>query len=248
MILGDVCTRACAYCAVTHGRPGAARLRTSRRRVADADRRRSASTTSSSRRSIATTCRTAARRSSPRRSARRARGVPDCRIEVLIPDFQGDEAPLRTVLDARPDVLNHNIETVPRLYRMARSGGRYARTLELLDRSRTLRARHSDQDRPDGRPRRRARRARRDLQGSSRRRLRDSDDRPVPAAVAGARADGRATTIPTNSASSNGSRSTWASSTSSRVRWCAARITRTKRRRDAWQAAADAVAASHLPQ
>ena len=53
---------------------------------------------------------------------------------MLIPDFQGDEAALRTVLDARPDVLNHNTETVPRLYRMARSGGRYARTLELLDR------------------------------------------------------------------------------------------------------------------
>src|SRR5205807_6880780 len=62
--------------------------------------------------------------------------VPECRIEVLIPDFQGDGAALRRVLDARPDVLNHNTETVPRLYRMARSGGRYSRTLELLDRSR----------------------------------------------------------------------------------------------------------------
>jgi lipoic acid synthetase len=62
--------------------------------------------------------------------------LPECRIEVLIPDFQGNEDALRAVLDARPDVLNHNTETVPRLYRMARSGGRYARTLELLDRSR----------------------------------------------------------------------------------------------------------------
>jgi lipoic acid synthetase len=62
--------------------------------------------------------------------------LPGCRIEVLIPDFQGHEAALHAVLDARPDVLNHNTETVPRLYRMARSGGRYARTLELLDRSR----------------------------------------------------------------------------------------------------------------
>jgi lipoic acid synthetase len=61
---------------------------------------------------------------------------PECRIEVLIPDFQGKEASLHTVLDARPDVMNHNVETVPRLYRMARSGGRYSRTLELLDRSR----------------------------------------------------------------------------------------------------------------
>ena len=62
--------------------------------------------------------------------------LPDCRVEVLIPDFKGEESSLRTVLDARPDVLNHNTETVPRLYRMARSGGRYPRSLELLDRSR----------------------------------------------------------------------------------------------------------------
>jgi lipoic acid synthetase len=62
--------------------------------------------------------------------------LPECRIEVLIPDFQGNEAALQTVLDAKPDILNHNTETVPRLYRMARSGGRYARTLELLERSR----------------------------------------------------------------------------------------------------------------
>ncbi len=63
--------------------------------------------------------------------------IPSCRLEVLIPDFKGDEAALRTVLDARPDVLNHNIETVPRLYRTARPGGRYDRALQLLDRSRT---------------------------------------------------------------------------------------------------------------
>ena len=56
---------------------------------------------------------------------------------MLIPDFKGDEAALRTVLDAGPDVLNHNIETVPRLYRTARPGGRYDRALQLLDRSRT---------------------------------------------------------------------------------------------------------------
>jgi lipoic acid synthetase len=61
---------------------------------------------------------------------------PECRVEVLIPDFQGDERALCTVLDAGPDVLNHNTETVPRLYRLARAGGRYTRTLELLDRAR----------------------------------------------------------------------------------------------------------------
>jgi lipoic acid synthetase len=62
--------------------------------------------------------------------------LPTCRVEVLIPDFKGDEAALRTVLDARPDVLNHNIETVPRLYRTARPGGRYERALQLLQRCR----------------------------------------------------------------------------------------------------------------
>jgi lipoic acid synthetase len=56
---------------------------------------------------------------------------------VLIPDFKGDDAALRVVLDARPDVLNHNIETVPRLYRTARPGGRYPRALELLERARS---------------------------------------------------------------------------------------------------------------
>ena len=56
---------------------------------------------------------------------------------MLIPDFKGDETALRTVLDARPNVLNHNTETVPRMYRMARPGGRYDRALQLLDRSRT---------------------------------------------------------------------------------------------------------------
>ena len=65
------------------------------------------------------------------------RRLPDTRVEVLIPDFKGEYEPLNTVLDARPDVLNHNTETVPRLYRMARSGGRYTRTLELLNRARS---------------------------------------------------------------------------------------------------------------
>src|SRR5258706_861980 len=59
--------------------------------------------------------------------------IPDCRIEVLIPDFQGLEEPLKIVLAAQPDVLNHNTETVPRLYRAVRSGARYERTLTLLE-------------------------------------------------------------------------------------------------------------------
>src|SRR5262249_10323202 len=57
---------------------------------------------------------------------------PGCRVEVLIPDFQGFEEALSVVLDAQPDVLNHNTETVPRLYRAVRSGARYERTLNLL--------------------------------------------------------------------------------------------------------------------
>ena len=64
--------------------------------------------------------------------------VPGCRIEVLIPDFQGLEEPLQIVMDARPDILNHNTETVPRLYRVARSGARYERTLRLLERAKEM--------------------------------------------------------------------------------------------------------------
>ena len=134
MILGDVCTRACAYCAVAHGRPAPADA-AEPERVADAVEAmglRHTVVTSVDRDDLpdggasifAETIRQI-----------RAR-VPECRVEVLIPDFQGQEAPLMTVLDAGPDVLNHNIETVPRLYRMARSGGRYPGALELLDRAR----------------------------------------------------------------------------------------------------------------
>ena len=137
MILGDICTRACSYCAVTHGKPTELDLEEPER-VADAVEAmalRHAVITSVDRDDLsdggasvfAATIR-----------AIRSR-VPACTLEVLIPDFQGIESALVTVLDAAPDVLNHNIETVPRLYRMARSGGRYIRSLELLDRSRRYR-------------------------------------------------------------------------------------------------------------
>ena len=134
MLLGDICTRRCGFCAVPKGRPEPIDW-DEPRRVAEAVATlglKHAVVTSVNRdddnvgsaRIFAETIReTRARR-------------PECRIEVLIPDFQGNERALRAVLDARPDILNHNTETVPRLYRMARSGGRYARTLELLDRSR----------------------------------------------------------------------------------------------------------------
>jgi lipoic acid synthetase len=136
MILGDVCTRACSYCAVAHGKPTELDL-DEPRRVAEAVEAmglKYAVVTSVDRDDqadggagiFAATIREIRRR------------MPLTRVEVLIPDFKGEAAPLRTVLDARPDVLNHNTETVPRLYRMARSGGRYSRTLELLERARTF--------------------------------------------------------------------------------------------------------------
>jgi lipoic acid synthetase len=135
MILGDVCTRACSYCAVAHGRPTELDL-DEPRRVAEAVQAMGlqyAVVTSVDRDDQADGG--AGIFAATIREIRRLR--PDTRVEVLIPDFKGEAAPLRTVLDARPDVLNHNTETVPRLYRMARSGGKYTRTLELLDRART---------------------------------------------------------------------------------------------------------------
>lgn len=137
MILGDVCTRACAYCAVAHGRPNELDV-AEPARVAEAVERMGlqyAVVTSVDRDDLADG---GASIFADTIRLTRAR-VPSCRIEVLIPDFRGSEAALHAVLDADPDVLNHNIETVPRLYRMARSGGRYPRSLELLDRSRTYR-------------------------------------------------------------------------------------------------------------
>jgi lipoic acid synthetase len=134
MILGEVCTRACAYCAVSHGRPAPADPGEAVRvgRAIEMLGLTYVVITSVDRDDLADGG--AAIFAETIRQTRTRR--PDCRIEVLIPDFQGKEEPLHTVLDARPDVLNHNVETVPRLYRMARSGGRYSRTLELLDRSR----------------------------------------------------------------------------------------------------------------
>jgi lipoic acid synthetase len=67
------------------------------------------------------------------------RQAPGCRVEVLIPDFQGNHDAIRTVVEARPQVLNHNTESVPRLYRVVRSGARYQRSLDLLRYSKELR-------------------------------------------------------------------------------------------------------------
>ncbi|MGA2988992.1 MAG: lipoyl synthase [Candidatus Korobacteraceae bacterium] len=136
MLLGDVCTRRCGFCAVPKGKPAAIDL-DEPRRVAEAVERlglRFAVVTSVNRdddnlggaQVFAETIR-----------AIRAR-VPQCRVEVLIPDFQGHEDCLRVVLEAKPDILNHNTETVPRLYRVARSGARYPRSLELLRKAKEI--------------------------------------------------------------------------------------------------------------
>jgi lipoic acid synthetase len=133
MILGDVCTRACGYCAVAHGKPATLDL-DEPRRVANAVQVLGLNyvvITSVDRDDLAD-----GGSAVFAETIRQTRELsPGCRIEVLIPDFQGHADQLYTVLDALPDVLNHNTETVPRLYRKARSGGRYRRTLELLQRA-----------------------------------------------------------------------------------------------------------------
>jgi lipoic acid synthetase len=130
MLLGDICTRRCGFCAVPKGRPEAIDW-DEPRRVAEA---------------VATLGLRHAVVTSVNRDDDNVGGaqifaetiqqirslVPECRVEVLIPDFQGLEEPLRIVLGAKPNVLNHNTETVPRLYRAVRSGARYQRTLDLL--------------------------------------------------------------------------------------------------------------------
>ena len=135
MIMGDVCTRACGYCNVTHGAPAALD-------PAEPERLASAVETLGLEYVVVTSVdRDDLDDFGAAVFARTVRAIkarrPACRVEVLIPDFQGHETSLRAVLDARPDVLNHNVETVPRLYRQARPGGRYARALKLLDRART---------------------------------------------------------------------------------------------------------------
>ncbi|MDX2192257.1 MAG: lipoyl synthase [Gemmatimonadales bacterium] len=137
MILGDTCTRNCAYCAVGHGTP-APYDPVEPVRLAEAVERlglRHVVITSVDRDDL------------PNGGAEafaacireiRSR-LPETSVEVLIPDFKGSDAALALVLDAEPDILNHNLETVERLYRLARPGGRYDRALRLLARARALR-------------------------------------------------------------------------------------------------------------
>jgi lipoyl synthase len=136
MILGDVCTRNCAYCAVSHGTP-AAFDPLEPARLADAVERMGLEhvvITSVDRDDLPNGgaeafagCITEIRRR-----------LPETTVEVLIPDFKGSERALRIVMDARPDILNHNLETAARLYRLARPGGRYDRALQLLANARRM--------------------------------------------------------------------------------------------------------------
>jgi lipoyl synthase len=135
MILGDTCTRSCGYCNVTHGAPSNLDA-DEPAKVAEAIKVLGLDyvvVTSVDRDDLPDGGASHFTRTIVETRAR----VPSCRLEVLIPDFKGEEASLQIVLDARPDILNHNIETVSRLYRTARPGGRYNRALQLLDRSRT---------------------------------------------------------------------------------------------------------------
>src|SRR5579872_5126568 len=137
MILGNICTRACGFCAVPSGKPLGPPEENEPHRVAEAAQLMGL------RYAVVTSVN---RDDQPdggaaifARTIGEIRGrVPGCKVEVLIPDFRGDWQALETVVRAAPDVLNHNTETVPRLYREVRKGAIYERSLELLRRAKFL--------------------------------------------------------------------------------------------------------------
>jgi lipoic acid synthetase len=133
MILGDICTRGCRYCAVAKGKPASLDLQEPIR-VAEAVEQMKlghAVITSVDRDDLTD----GGSEIFAQTILQIRKRTPECQIEVLIPDFKGDPDALRTVMDARPDILNHNTETVPRLYPTIRLGGSYSVTLELLRRA-----------------------------------------------------------------------------------------------------------------
>jgi len=137
MILGDICTRACGFCAVPSGKPAGPPEQDEPLRVAEAVERmglRYAVVTSVNRDDQPDGGAAIFARTIEEIRSR----VPECKIEVLIPDFRGEWSALETVITARPDVLNHNTETVPRLYRQVRKGAVYERSLELLRRAKEM--------------------------------------------------------------------------------------------------------------
>jgi lipoic acid synthetase len=141
MMLGNLCTRRCGFCAVPKGRPEPIDF-DEPRRVAEAVAKLG----------LEFAVITSVNRDDDIVGGARAfamvideirKQAPRCGVEVLIPDFQGDREAIQIVVDAKPEILNHNIESVPRLYRVVRSGARYERTLELL--------RYAKELRPEGR-------------------------------------------------------------------------------------------------
>jgi lipoic acid synthetase len=131
MLLGNLCTRRCGFCAVPKGKPGPLDW-DEPRRVAEAVAKLG----------LKHTVVTSVNRDDDNIGGARIfaqtireirRQAPGCQVEVLVPDFQGREDCLQIVIDAKPEVLNHNTETVPRLYRAVRSGARYERSLALLE-------------------------------------------------------------------------------------------------------------------
>ena len=130
MILGDVCTRNCAYCAVAHGRPP-------KFDPAEPERVAQAVAEMGLQHAVITSV---DRDDLPDFGAwafaetirQIKQYVPSCSVEVLVPDFQGDEESIQMVLDASPDIYNHNTETVPRLYKRCRPGGRYERVMKIF--------------------------------------------------------------------------------------------------------------------
>jgi lipoic acid synthetase len=136
MILGDVCTRNCTYCAVAHGTPSAFDPLEPTRLAQAVSRMQLQHVVITS----------VDRDDLPNGGAEAFAGciteirklLPETTVEVLIPDFKGSEPALQIVMDARPDILNHNLETAERLYRLARPGGRYDRALQLLANARRM--------------------------------------------------------------------------------------------------------------
>jgi len=131
MMLGNTCTRRCGFCAVPKGRPEPIDF-DEPRRVAEAVAALG----------LKFAVITSVNRDDDVLGGARAfvmvideirRQAPGCQVEVLIPDFQGNEEAIQMVVEARPEILNHNTESVPRLYRVVRSGARYERTLRLLE-------------------------------------------------------------------------------------------------------------------
>jgi lipoyl synthase len=138
MILGDTCTRNCAYCAVAHGTPSAVDVNEPARLAAAVEQMglRHVVITSVDRDDLPN----GGAELFAAAVAEIRRRTPETSVELLIPDFKGSERALRIVVDAQPDILNHNLETIERLYRLARPGGRYPRALELLRRAKQMKA------------------------------------------------------------------------------------------------------------